>query len=160
MAIIREWKCARHGDFEGSHPLCPEMGCDSARVERAFRTPVAIGQGKYARFDAGLRKSADMMGIDNWKTARPGETGFAGRAPIGARVLWGDEVAKEMGAPLAEQMAVAARPLSVAGKDPATDPYLTVNNGMRATANELGITKAVRPPAETTIHRSDVRGRT
>ena len=159
MSVIKEWKCGRHGGFEGTHAICPVMGCESENVEREFRTPVSVSQGKYKRFDAGLRKTADRMGIPDWKTAREGEAGFAGRAnPLGTQVLWGNDVQKEMGVPFAQQMQAAAKPLTVEGKDPKKDPYLTMNNGMRATANELGITRAVRPMAEVTTHKADMAG--
>jgi hypothetical protein len=128
------------------------MGCDSENVVRDFRTPVGISKGQYSRFDRGLRKTADMMRIDNWKTARSGETAFAGRggdAPIGTEVLWGAKaVEQKMGVPFATQMAAAARPLAV--DRPETDPYVRVNSGMRAAANTLGVTKQVLPPAEIT----------
>ena len=150
MAVIKEWKCAAHGDFEGSHPICPELGCDSASVERAFRTPVSVSQGKYKRFDGGLRQTADRMNIANWKTAREGESSFAGRAPIGQELLWGKDIEKTMGRPMAQQIAAAQAPLKLPGKDVAKDPYLTMNNGMRAVANEVGLTQGRLPKAEIT----------
>jgi hypothetical protein len=154
MAPIKEWRCAQHGDFDGSHPICPSMGCASEHVERVFRTPVGISKGNYKRFDAGLRRTADVMGIRNFRTAHEGEAGYAGRAaeadaPIGQKLLWGpQEVQKVMGVSLANQLQAAQQPLSVPNRDPGTDPYLTVNNGMRASATTLGITRQVLPPAE------------
>lgn len=154
MSVIKEWKCAAHGGFEGTHPICPEMGCESADVQRDFRTPVGISKGQYSRFDRGLRKTADMMQISDWKTARPGESSFAGRgaeAPLGTEVLWGAKaVEQKMGVPFANQMTAAAQPLTVPGRDPASDPYVRVNSGMRAAANTLGLTRQVLPPAEVT----------
>lgn len=153
MAVLKEWKCAAHGVFEGTHPICPHLGCASERVERVFLTPVSVSQGRYARFDRGLRATADRMGISNFRTAHEGETAFAGRAqdtPIGSKVLWGNEVQKVMGRSFAEQMGAAQAPLSVPGRDASKDPYLTVNNGMRATATELGITQSRLPKAEVT----------
>jgi len=150
MSVIREWKCSTHGCFEGSHPICPELGCDSSDVERVFLTPVGISKGKYQRFENGLRQTADRMGISNWKTAREGESSFAGRGPVGSEVLWGNDIEKVMGQPMAAQMAAASAPLNVPGKDPSKDPYLTVNNGMRYAANEIGLTRNNLPRAEVT----------
>ena len=158
---MKDWKCAAHGSFEGTHPICPEMGCLSEKVEREFRTPVSVSQGKYNRFDRGLRKTADMMHIPNWKTARAGETGFAGRgqdAPLGTQVLWGNEVGKAPGfegKSFASLSAQAAQPLTevaqrMAPDVAAKDPYIVKNNGMRAAATTLGVTRQVLPPAELT----------
>ena len=136
MTIIKEWKCAQHGSFEGTHPLCPAMGCFSEHVEREFRTPVSVSKGKYARFDRGLRDTADRMNISDFKTAREGETAFAGRA--------------------AEQINSAHTPLVAPANVAANDPYLTINSGMRAAANTIGITARKTPQAEFTAHRNDV----
>lgn len=154
MAIMKEWKCEKHGHFEGTHPICPQMGCDSENVERAYLTPVSISAGQYKRFDAGLRKTSEMMNIPNWKTARQGEVGFEGRAPLGQEVLWGDEVKTVMGKPFGEMVQQAQAPLSVPGKE-ANDPYLTHNNGLRAVANTTPIFNAPLPKAEITRAAGD-----
>lgn len=154
MAVLREFKCAQHGDFEGTHPICPAMGCISEHVERVFRTPVSISKGRYKRFDAGLRRTSERMDISNFHTAREGETAFSGRAPIGQELLWGSDVQRVMGRSFPEQMAAAAAPLTVPTAKP-DDPYLTVNNGMRATATEMGITQGRIPKAEVTLDRKD-----
>jgi hypothetical protein len=156
MAVMKEWKCAAHGHFEGTHPICPALNCSSDRVERAFVTPVSISKGRYASFERGMRNTAERMGISDFRSARAGDVSFAGRgqdAPLGTEVLWGNEVARHPGmggrtfANLTQQ---AAQPLTVAGVDPEVDPYLSINNGMRAAATTLGVTKRVLPPAELT----------
>lgn len=157
MSVIKEWKCAKHGHFEGTHAICPEMGCISENVERVFLTPVSVSAGKYARFDKGLRRTSEMMGIPNWKTAREGETAFAGRAPLGQELLWGKDVEKVMGVPFAQQVQAAAAPLRIPrleAENP-NDPYLRVNNGMRATANTTRITQHPLPRAEVTRSLQD-----
>ena len=154
MAVMKEFKCKKHGSFEGTHPICPQMGCDSEHVEREFRTPVSVSQGKYQRFDAGLRKTSEMMDIPNWKTARAGEVGFHGRAPIGQEVLWGDDVKNVMGKPFAQMTQEAGASLNVPGKD-ANDPYVTHNNGLRAVANTTPIFNAPLPKAEITRAAGD-----
>lgn len=157
MAVLKEFKCAQHGDFEGTHPICPALGCISENVERVFRTPVGISQGKYKRFDAGLRRTAEGMGISDFRTGKEGDTAFAGRAPIGQEVLWGGDVQKVMGRSFADQMQAAQAPLHVPAIEAAkpNDPHLTVNNGMRTTATELGLTQSRLPRAEVTLDRKD-----
>jgi hypothetical protein len=152
LGVIKEFKCAAHGYFEGSHAICPEFGCASVSVERVFLTPNRIGKEIHKRSYEGMRKSAEMYGISDWKTARAGETSFKGRgqdAPLGTEVLWGNEAAAKMGGvTFAQQMAAAAKPLAV--ERPLTDPYVTHNNGMRAAATTLGLTRSALPPAEIT----------
>lgn len=160
MAVMKEWVCAKHGGFEGSHPICPSMGCMSEEVTREFRTPVAVSKGQYNRFDRGLRKTADMMNVSNWRTARTGESSFMGRgvdAPLGTEVLWGNEVAKHPamgGRSFAALTAAAGQPLTTLDK-PVNDPYVRVNNGMRAAATTLGVTRRTLPPAEITAARGE-----
>ena len=142
------------------------MGCLSENVTREFRTPVSLSKGQYNRFDRGLRKTADMMGVSNWKTARPGESSFAGRgvdAPLGTEVLWGNEVAKHPamgGRSFAALTAEAARPLdtsqlSLSPEKAAVDPFVRVNSGMRAAATTLGVTRKSLPPAEITAVKGE-----
>ena len=161
MSVMKEWKCAAHGSFEGTHPICPTLGCLSDAVEREFRTAPSIRSGMTDRTDRGLRKTADMMRINNWRSARAGESSFAGRgvdAPLGTEVLWGNEVAKHPGMggrSFAALTQAAATPLDPASLNmpperAAVDPYLTKNNGMRAAATTLGVTRNVLPPAEVT----------
>jgi len=161
MSVMKEWKCALHGPFEGTHPICPTLGCMSDEVSREFRTAPAYHNGQTARTDRGLRRTADMMRIDNWRSARAGESSFAGRgvdAPLGTEVLWGNEVAKHPGMgnrSFAALTAAAATPLNPAELNmpperAATDPYITKNNGMRAAATTLGVTRRTLPPAEVT----------
>ena len=167
MAVIKEFKCAKHGSFVGSHPICPKLGCMSESVEREFLTPVGISKGRYNRFDQGLRKTSEMMSISNWKTARAGESSFAGRgqdAPIGTEVLWGTEIQKKMGMSMPQLTTAAASTLPqveeriarAQGADAAArDPYVKKHNGMRAAATTLGVTQHTLPPAEITAQRGD-----
>lgn len=161
MAVLKEWKCAEHGSFDGTHPICPSPGCFSENVEREFRTPPSIGTGKLKAFDAGIRRTAEGLGIRNFRTAyREGDVSFAGRSvdnttPIGKELLWGRDVERVMGAPMAQQIAAAQAPLTVPNKDPAKDPYLRVNSGMRSAATTIGLTQRALPPAEITGSLTD-----
>lgn len=156
MAVVKEWACLEHGEFTGTHPICPNFGCESASVVQEFRTPVGIGSEFRKRFDAGIRKSSEMMGIDDFKSAREGETSFAGRADpkTGTKVLWGDESKKVLGKNFAELTAVAQKPLEVTAR---TGEVLKLerNNGMREAATESGITRRRLPKAhEVSAERS------
>ena len=92
--ILNDYKCPRHGIFEGSHPICPEFGCNSQGVEKVF-LKVNVKSAMTARADAGFKKSAEIYQQTDWKTAKEGELAKANnRADL---VKWGDEGAKFLG---------------------------------------------------------------
>lgn len=146
MAVMREWSCLEHGPFEGTHPICPGYGCDSRAVVQEFRTPVTIGSQFRKRHEAGMRKSAEMYQIDNFKSAKPGESSFAGRADpsLGQKLLWGDECKRVMGHSFSELAQVAQKPLLGRGGE----VIMKRNNGMVEAATAAGITKRVLPLAQ------------
>lgn len=145
---MKEWVCLEHGEFVGTHGICPGNGCDSAGVTQEFRTPVGIGTAFRKNFDQGMRKSADMYSTSNWKSAQAGDTSFVGRADpaVGTQVLWGDESKKVLGHSFSELTQIAAKPLSIKRRD-GSEATLTRNNGMREAATEVGITRRPLPQA-------------
>lgn len=161
MSVLKEWKCAVHGSFEGSHPICPAYGCVSEKVEREFLTPINIRSAGTRNTDRGLRRTVDSMRLRDLRSSRhEGDVSYAGRAqenktPIGSELLWGRDVERVMGKPFAAQVQAAQAPLVVPGKNAKVDPYLTHNSGMRSAATTLGITQRTLPPAEITGARGD-----
>lgn len=151
---MKEWRCVDHGDFVGTHPICPAMGCQSKRVERVFLTPPRIGNVQHKRFDAGMRNTADRMGIGNWNDARQGESSFSGRGVPGTEVLWGNDIQKVSGKSMQDLVNQAQSPLSVQRSDGSVDT-LTENNALRQVALESGITMNRIPVAERTVHKAD-----
>lgn len=146
---MREWECPIHGYFECTHPLCPEIGCE-AEVKQVFLTPPTISDGMLKRFNAGLKKSADMMGISDFRSARAGESAYGN---FGKGMLWGDEVQKVLGVSMDQLRASAAKPLHVTHADGRQEKI--EKSVMRELAGE-GMTKKVLPkPAEAIGHRAD-----
>jgi hypothetical protein len=147
--ILKEWSCLEHGPFEGSHAICPAMGCDSRAVTQEFRTPVGIRHANTARTDAGIRKSVDMYRLGDVRSAREGEASYGGDKgkELGMEVLWGNDVQKKMGRSFAELSNAAAQPLVVKKRDGSGSLRLDRNNAMREAATELGITKRRVPHA-------------
>lgn len=145
---MKEWNCLEHGPFDCTHAICPEPGCDSEHITQEFRTPVGIGTDFRRRFDAGMRKSADMMQINDWKSAKAGDTSFAGRADpaLGQKLLWGDESKKVIGHSFAELTQIAQKPLAVKARD-GSEKVLTRNNGMAEAATAAGLTRRRLPQA-------------
>jgi hypothetical protein len=156
MAVMKEWCCIEHGEFEGTHPICPGNGCDSRFVTQEFRTPVGITSDYRKRFDAGIRKSADMYKIDDFRSAKAGESSFEGRAPAGApQVLWGDESKKVLGKSFAELTQVAQKPFIARARD-GRELRIDRNNAMREVATDAHITARRVPQAhEVTAARSE-----
>lgn len=62
MPIIKEWKCAAHGSFEGPEGICPH-GCPLRFVVQEFLTPPAIHDGTTAYTDRTLQGLADSVGL-------------------------------------------------------------------------------------------------
>ena len=146
---MKEWECPAHGVFEGTHPLCPELGCEADCVQ-VFLTPPLIGDETLKRFNAGIKKSVDMMGLGNLRSARAGEAAYGNN---GAGVLWGDDVKKFLKVDMASLVNAAATPLQVTMKDGHTE---TINKSVMRELGQEGITKRVLPrPAETTAHVTD-----
>jgi len=146
VAIIKEFVCISHGPFEGSHPICPAMGCDSGEVTREIRSAPAISKGKFKRFDASTRRSADLMGINDFRTGREGDVSFKGRgteAPLGMDLLWGNEVEKKMGKSFSHLTGMAQQPLHVPMKDGVKT--ITRNNAIADMAESAGITRRALP---------------
>jgi hypothetical protein len=147
--VIKEWSCLEHGPFERSHGICPALGCDSRSVTQEFRTPVSIRHGNTSRTDAGIRKSVDMYGLGNVRSARVGEASYGGDKgkELGMEVLWGNDVQKKMGRSFAEMTGVAQKPLVVQKRDGSGTLRMDQNNAMRQAATDYGITKRVVPRA-------------
>ena len=156
--ILKEWNCLLHGEFDGTHPICPSMGCSSKAVVREFRTAPTIRSSGMKKFDAGIRRTADMMKLNNIRTARAGEAAYGGEAAkqTGLEVLWGSDVQRVMGRSFAEMSSAAQRPLVVPRRDGTGSITVTRNNAMREAATEAGITRRTLPPVgELVTVRSD-----
>ena len=145
----QEWNCLEHGIFDSSHPICPNFGCESKFVTQEFRTAPTIGTSFRKRFDAGIRRSSDLMGGANFRTAKAGEQAFGGQAAkdAGTEVLWGDQSRKVLGRSFRELQAMAAQPLVVPKRDGSGVLRMDRNNGMADAANEVGITRRRLPKA-------------
>ena len=146
-----DWRCPKHGTFERAHPICPGNGCDSADVVKVFLKPPGSRSDSTKRFDAGIRKSAEMMNLSNFRSAKAGESS---KVPLqGAQVLWGNDVNKAMPNGMGAMTQMAAKQANTVFKT--TQGAVTLpNNGMRQAATETGITKRPLPRAE----RTGVRG--
>lgn len=149
--VLKEWRCATHGTFEGSHPICGAFGCNSAAVERVFLTPVGIKSEFVTRHEKGVAKLAAAYGQSDFRTAREGES--SKKPAIGQQLLWGSDVKKELGMEMSQLTQATAQPFRVTHKDGKVE---TVPHGMRLAATEMGITQKVLPPAgELTVSKHE-----
>jgi hypothetical protein len=62
MAILKEYVCAAHGEFEAFEPVCPN-GCAGRFVRREIRTAPAIRSVRTGNADAISRQLADDFGL-------------------------------------------------------------------------------------------------
>lgn len=145
MAIIHEWKCAVHGPFEGSHPICPEFGCDSESVVKEIRTPRGFKSDATKRTDAGVKRTAEVYRQSDIRSAHEGESSKAGNRS--AELLWGDRGRDILQSAMSQPSSHTYR--DAKGRDH------VVHSGMRMAAEEAGITKRPLPVAEVTQHQSD-----
>jgi hypothetical protein len=152
--ILHDWQCAVHGQFEGSHPICPAMGCASEKVVKLFLKAPGIRSDFMKRHDAGIRKSADMMGISNFRSSHEGDASFGGDVgKPGERLLWGNDVNKVAGKPFAALAQQAAAGSNFTHKDGRVEH---VPSGMRQAGN-MGITARPLPKAERTVLKADAK---
>jgi len=159
LGVIREWSCLEHGEFEGSHPICPEHGCRSRAVVQEFRTAPTIGSRMVRQHHAGLKRSSEMMKISNFRSARAGEAAHGGNVgQNGQKVLWGDDCRKVLGRSFAELTTIAHKPLVVQKRDGSGEMRLDRNNAMREVATESGLTqRRVAKPGELRVLKGDAR---
>src|ERR1700678_2039609 len=151
MAVVKEFWCADHGDFDRSHPICPTFGCDSKHVTRVFRTAPGIVSSRTRRTDAGIRKSADMYHINNFRSAQAGEPSFGGEAAkaAGTELLWGDQAVRKAfgGKSIGDLSGMAAQPLNVKNRDTGEALPSPRNIGIVDAAEEAGVTRRRLPKA-------------
>lgn len=154
LGIIKEWNCLEHGEFDGSHPICPEFGCDSKHVAREFRTAVTIGSRMVKQHDAGMKRSSELYKISNFRSAREGEAAHGGNAgrDLGTEVLWGSDIARKMpGHSLPNLMSAAQKPLVVPRRGGGEPLRLDRNNALADAATEARITARRLPQAEVAV---------
>jgi len=151
--ILHDWRCGKHGIFEGSHPICPAMGCDSSDVVKVFLKPPGSRSDATRRFDAGLRENARRYGLPDIRSARAGEAAYGGKTGDG--LLWGDAVNQVVKPGTNFASLAAAAQASNRYRMP--DGSITsVPNGMRLAATEVGVTKRALPRAERIVDPRDV----
>ena len=66
MAILKEFNCRAHGNFEAYSPVCP-YGCSERFVDRVILTAPAYHTGRTARTDRNLRGLAEQAGLTDMK---------------------------------------------------------------------------------------------
>lgn len=71
MAVIKEYFCPGHGDFESAEARCPH-GC-TVVAEREFRTAPAYHNGNFRKTDNLVRSQVEAMGLSNIRSSREGE---------------------------------------------------------------------------------------
>lgn len=104
--MLNDYKCAKHGLFEASHPICDAIGCDSSSVEKVFLKAPAVKSDYTKRFDAGIKRSADMYQQSDFKSAREGELAKANNRA--SELKWGDSAAQFLGQPGVDSLTRAA----------------------------------------------------
>ena len=72
MAVLKDYKCDKHGYFESRAPKCPMKGCES-EVMVVFLQAPGLKSDKTKATDKNAKQLAMDFGMTNIKTAREGE---------------------------------------------------------------------------------------
>lgn len=73
MAILKEYRCAAHGEFEAHTPECPH-GCSPRFVKQEIRTPPAFKSNGTRRVDTELDNLAQSYGLSDIANGADGES--------------------------------------------------------------------------------------
>jgi hypothetical protein len=65
MAVLKEWVCMAHGDFDSTEAVCPHGCSGEIMVQRAFRTAPMIQSAGYARINSTFDSLAAEQGVTN-----------------------------------------------------------------------------------------------
>lgn len=71
--ILREWRCAAHGEFSNRSGRCPR-GCSKRFVVQEFRTAPAIKHGRTTGADRELNQLAASYGMTDIHNGADGES--------------------------------------------------------------------------------------
>lgn len=93
--MLNDYSCPRHGVFEGSHPICPAMGCNSEGVSKVFLKAPGIRSDYTRRFDEGMKRNAEVYKQTDWKSAEEGENAKANNRAD--ELLWGERANAMLG---------------------------------------------------------------
>lgn len=152
MAVIHDYKCEKHGVFESSHPICPALGCDSAKVTMVFLKAPGTMSARTKQFDKGVRGTSEQYGLPNMRSAqRDGDTSFGGMSE--GKVLWGNEAAKGFNGSLEGMLQASSQGIAESRQFAREHGVKDVSSGMRTVATDMGITQQVMP--KTNIEYSD-----
>ena len=89
MAILREYRCKAHGEFEAYAPECP-YGCSARFVTVEIRTAPAYHNGRTANTDRNLRGLAEQAGLTDMKNdPKSGESVMDGVRRGNFAAQWG-----------------------------------------------------------------------
>lgn len=150
--IIKEFCCIHHGYFEGSHPICPKLGCESEYVDRVFLTPPGIKSARTKNTDAGLQQIADDYHLTDMSN-RGGESVMSQQDRNPHTPIWGKQGVKNFDSMLQQ----ASTPTVV--RDSQGREHVADHMGMRAAAKAFGVDQRVLPPAERTYLKNDTEDR-
>jgi hypothetical protein len=91
MALLREWRCAAHGEFSNKSGKCPH-GCSKRFVVQEIRTAPGFHSAGSKRVDSELKGLAADYGMSNIKTGNEGESvmqALRRSDPTSAMPTWG-----------------------------------------------------------------------
>lgn len=98
MAILKEYRCKAHGEFEAYSPKCP-YGCSDRFVSQEIRTAPAYHNGRTAATDRNLRGLAEQAGLTDMRNdPKSGESVMDGVRRGNYKSQWGKVPEGKVGA--------------------------------------------------------------
>jgi hypothetical protein len=144
--MIKEWRCAAHGEFENKTGKCP-AGCSKRFVVQEFRTAPAIKHGRTSTADKTLGALAKDFGLSDIASTKEGESVMQNlRKRATDRPMWGEVPHNEPGWSQRQEAPKTFAPAS-AGVPP--DGMLTKMKGMFGPPTPKIIGQPYREPLPT-----------
>lgn len=164
MAVLHDFECKKHGVFEGTHPICPALGCASTDVKMVFLKAPGIMSHGTKQFDRGIKQTATQMNLPNFRSTKGEEPAYGG--DLAKKMLWGKEAVQAFNGAGSGNEGIANAAFAA---DQSTRQWVAEQNshrlpsqklkpvadGMRIAATETGITQRPLPPAERIYARED-----
>lgn len=127
MAVMKEWVCMAHGDFDSTDEKCPQ-GCEGAgMIQRVHRTVPAIQSAGYRSINRSFESLAVQHRLTDIRTTRTGEAHTRVNYEQRRRTAQSMEMLGHHGENAGQDMGAYFKPLAAMGQIGALPGALTRN---------------------------------
>ena len=127
MAVMKEWVCMAHGDFDSTDERCPQ-GCEGAgMIQRVFRTAPPMQSAGYRSINRSFETLAAQHRLTDMRTTRTGEAHTRVTYDQRRRTARDMEMLGHHGENAGQDMSTYFKPLAAMGQIGAQPGALTRN---------------------------------